>query len=127
MSHVGRTPSSARDPLVALLRSILTLASTLVLREVAAEGVALVHVFFIGHPRYDLVLAAEEVFVPVGLHLVDVEAGMVVESQIQRAGDTFEDAQLAQARFVVSTLFAGEIAVVELRQKIVQVGGCKLP
>ena len=51
---------------------------------------------------------------------------MVIESQIQRAGDAFEDAQLAQARFVVSTLFAGELAVVELRQKIVDVGGFKL-
>src|ERR1019366_6716791 len=93
---------------------------SLVLREVAAEGVALVHVFFIGHARYDLVLDAEKVFVPVGLHFVNVEAGMVIESQIQRAGDAFKDAQLAQARLVVSTLFAGEIAIVELRQKIVQ-------
>ena len=105
---------------------MLSCPDVVVLREVAAEGVALVQVFFIGHPRYDLVLDAEEVFVPVGLHFVNVEAGMVIERQVERAGDAFEDAQLAQARLVIAALFAGELAVVELRQKIVHVGGFKL-
>ena len=51
---------------------------------------------------------------------------MVIERQVERAGDAFEDAHLAQARLVVSTLFAGELAVLELRQKLVDVGGFKL-
>src|ERR1019366_2153785 len=89
-------------------------AQPLVVGEVAVERVALVQVFFIGHPRYDLVLHTEEVLVPVGLHFKNVEAGMVVESQVERAGDAFEDAQLAQARFVISTLLAGQLAVLQL-------------
>ena len=75
----------------------------------------------VGHGAGDLVLDAQELLVPVGLQFVDVEAGMVVEGQFQRAGHAFVDAQLAQARFVVALLVAVDVAVLELRQQVVDV------
>jgi len=51
-----------------------------VLGKVAAEGlVVIVHVFGTGDERQDFVFHAEEFLVPVGLHLVDVEARVVIE------------------------------------------------
>ena len=52
----------------------------------------------------------QEFLVPVGLQFVDVEAGIVVEGQFQRAGHAFVDAQLAQPRLVVALLVAVELA-----------------
>ena len=50
----------------------------------------------------------------------------MVEGQFQGAGDAFERAEFAQAALVVAALVACQFAVVELRQKLVDVAGLEL-
>src|SRR5580765_446917 len=80
-------------------------AGALILGEIPAKRIAFVHIA-LGHGAGDLVFRQQELLVPVGLELVNVEIGIVVEGQFQGAGHTFVNPQLAQARLMIALLLA---------------------
>src|SRR5690242_10787915 len=73
----------------------------LVLGEIPAKRIAFVDLVF-GDAGGDLVFDAQELFVPIGLKLVDVEPGVVIEGQLQRAGQALVTAQLSKPPLVVA-------------------------
>src|SRR4051794_8936602 len=77
----------------------------LILGEIPAKGIALVEIFF-GQAGGDLVFYGQVFFVPIGLHLINVETRIVIERQLQRADLSLVAPQLAQAALVIALLLA---------------------
>jgi hypothetical protein len=69
----------------------------LVLGEIAAQGVVLAQVLAFADACRDFVFYGEEVLVPVGLHLVDVDPRVEAKRQLDGTDLTFETLQVVQA------------------------------
>src|SRR5216684_4978425 len=68
--------------------------------EKPAKGIALVEIFF-GQTRGDLVFHGQVFFVPIRLHLVNVEPRIMIEGQLQRANLSLIATQIAQPVLVI--------------------------
>src|SRR6476646_3748989 len=95
-------------------------AGGLILGEIPAKLVAFVQIVLCHRVR-DLVFRDEKLLVPVGLEFVDVQAGIVVEGQFQRAGHSFVDAQLAHAGLVFALPLPVHFQILDLLQQVVDV------
>src|ERR1700693_4183517 len=94
-----------------------------VLGVISAQRFVVVEILVAGHAGDDLVFGGEKLFVPVGLHFVDVETGMKIESQLQRARLSFVSTQAAEPLLVIALLVTGNVQLFDLRHQVIQVAG----
>src|SRR5262249_37377358 len=97
-----------------------------VLGEIPAKGIAFVELILADYGG-DLVFDGQKLFVPIGLDFVDVEVRIVIEGELERAGEAFVLAQLAQARLVIALVVIFEFEIVELFEQIVDIAGFEFP
>src|SRR4051794_29660358 len=97
----------------------------LVFGEKPAKGIALVEILF-GQAGGDLVFHGQVFLVPIGLHFVHVQPGIVVEGQFDGAGLPFVAAQVAEAALVIALLIAIHRHLVQLFEQVGDVLGSEL-
>src|ERR1022692_4800441 len=95
----------------------------LILGVIPAKRVAFVHIALVGHGAGDLLFGGQEFLVPVGLELVHVDVGIVMERQFERAGHALVDAHLAEAVLVIALPVAVHFEILDLLQQVVDIGG----
>ena len=74
------------------------------------------------HREYgaDFLARVEKILIPVGLRLVDVKVGIVIERDLERAGFADVPLRLPQTALQFAALFAGELGVFEFFENLVE-------
>src|SRR5579883_34761 len=121
-SAADKTPTARGFGAGSVQRAGFAIAPSVLGKIPAQRVAALFEIVFIAEPRIDLFFQVQKLLVPVGLHFVHVQAGMMVKCEFERTGHALEDAQFADSSFVLAPLFPGEFAVVELFGQFVEIG-----